>query len=165
MNIPMENYEPKDIKGNKHLLGVFEKEGEKFNRYTYDEFITQGAKKYAIKTKVKDDDGNIVPEIEITVAGVPKGNGSKALKDLNDFRDNYEFKASDTDKKTIIYLDDQEENYLIDEEGNRYLNTDKTGCCIIPCSYVLGKALEYAELLTDTSSKRARFREEVIENE
>ena len=165
MNIPMENYEPKDIKGNKHLLGVFEKEGEKFNRYTYDEFITQGAKKYAIKTKVKDDDGNIIPEIEITVAGVPKGNGSKALKDLNDFRDNYEFKASDTDKKTIIYLDEQEENYLIDEEGNRYLNTDKTGCCIIPCSYVLGKALEYAELLTDTSSKRARFREEVIENE
>lgn len=152
VKIPMEMYEPKDIKGNKHLLGVFECETKKGRRYTYDKFISQGAKKYAVEI-----DG----EIKITVAGVPKGNGSKALKDLNDFRDDFEFKAKDTGKKTIIYIDDQQQDTFIDCNGKEYTNNDKTGCCILPCSYILGKALDYAELLTDNSSKRAEYREEM----
>lgn len=162
LKIPMEMYEPKDIKGKRHLLGVFEHEKEnKDSKYSYLEFITQGAKKYA--TRYINDKGE--EEIEITVAGVPKGNGSKALKNLDDFRDDFLFKASDTDKKTLIYIDDQEENIVYDYLGNRYLNTDKTGCCIIPCSYVLGKAIDYAELLTDNSSQRAIFREELMNEE
>ena len=152
LKIPIENYEPKDIKGKRHLLGVFECETDKGNRYTYDEFITQGAKKYA--TRIKD-------KIKITVAGVPKGDGSKALKSLNDFRDKFIFKASDTGKQTLMYLDDQEEDTVIDKDGNKYINRDITGCCMIPCSYELGKSLDYCELLTDNSSKRAVFREEV----
>lgn len=162
LRIPMEMYEPKDIKGNKHLLGVFEHEKEnKDSKYSYLEFITQGAKKYA--TRYINEDGE--EEIEITVAGVPKGNGSKALKDLNDFRDNFLFKSSDTDKLTLIYIDDQDQNYVYDYLGNKYLNTDKTGCCFIPCSYVLGKAIDYADLLTDNSSQRAIFREELMNEE
>lgn len=156
LHIPMEMYEPKDIKGEKHLLGLFESETKKGRQYTYDSLITQGAKKYAVSV-----DG----EIKITVAGVPKGNGSKALKDLNDFRDDFEFKAKDTGKKTIVYLDDQEENTFIDKDGKIYTNKDKTGCCILPCSYVLGKALDYSDLLTDTSSQRAIYREEMNNNE
>lgn len=152
LHIPMEMYEPKDIKGEKHLLGVFECETKGTRKHTYDSMITQGAKKYAVSV-----DG----EIKITVAGVPKGNGSKALKDLNDFKDDFEFKASDTGKKTIVYIDDQQENYFVDCNGKEYLNTDKTGCCILPCSYVLGKALDYAELLTENSSQRAIYREEM----
>ena len=148
----MEMYEPKDIKGEKHLLGLFESETKKGRKYTYDSLITQGAKKYAV---------SIDGEIKITVAGVPKGNGSKALKDLNDFRDDFEFKAKDTGKKTIVYLDEQVENTFVDKDGKVFTNKDKTGCCILPCSYVLGKALDYAELLTDTSSQRAIYREEM----
>ena len=165
LQIPMEKYEPKDIKGEKHLLGVFEKEGEKYNKYTYDEFITQGAKKYAIKTKKMDKDGNMHDVIKITVAGVPKDEGAKALKDLNDFRDNFIFKSSDTGKQSIIYIDDQETDRMIDCNGVPYINTDGSGCCMIPCSYELGKSLDYCELLTDNSSKRAVFREEVSEYE
>ena len=152
VHIPMEMYEPKDIKGEKHLLGVFECETKKGRKYTYDSLITQGAKKYAV---------SIDGDIKITVAGVPKGNGSKALKDLNDFRDDFEFKAKDTGKKTIVYLDEQDIDTFIDCNGNEYVNKDKTGCCILPCSYVLGKALDYAELLTDSSSQRAIYREEM----
>ena len=59
----------------------FESETKKGRAYTYDEFITQGAKKYAVKI---DD------KIKITVAGVPKS-GGKALKSLNEFRDNFVF--------------------------------------------------------------------------
>lgn len=150
LNIPIENYKPKDIKGEEHLLGVFECETKKGDKYTYDEFITQGAKKYAIKRH---------GEVEITVAGVPKEKGANCLDDLNDFRDNFEFKSSITGKQTLIYIDEQEEDILIDCQGNVYLNTDKTGCCLIPCSYVLGKSYDYINLITEESSKRAIYKE------
>ena len=162
LKIPMEKYEPKDIKGEKHLLGVFECETKKWNKHTYDLFITQGAKKYAIKTKEIDEDtGELKEVIKITVAGVPKNKGARALKDLNDFRDKFIFKASDTGKQSIIYIDDQQVDKLIDDNGVEYINKDSTGCCMIPCSYELGKSLDYCELLTDNSSKRAVFKEEV----
>ena len=48
---------------------------------------------------------------------------------------------------------------LIDYLGNEYLVNDKSGCCIVPTTYVLGKALDYANLLSDNSSKRAIYKE------
>ena len=151
LNIPIEKYSPEDIKGEKHLLGVFECETNKGDKYTYDEFITQGAKKYAVKK-----DG----EIEITVAGVPKEKGAKCLTSLEEFRDNFLFKASITEKQTLIYIDEQEPDLLVDYQNNSYINTDKTGCCLIPCSYVLGKSYDYVNLITEESSKRAIYRED-----
>lgn len=150
LDIPIEKYSPKDIKGEEHLLGVFECETKKGDRYTYEEFITQGAKKYAVK-----QDG----KIKITVAGVPKKSGAKCLERLEDFKDDLVFKSSITGKQTLIYLDEQVPDDLVDYQGNSYHNTDKTGCCLIPCSYVLGKAFDYANLISDESSKRAIFKE------
>ena len=152
LNIPIEKYSPKDIKGDKHLLGVFECETKNNDPFTYKRFITQGAKKYA----TEDFKGNI----KITVAGVPKKTGAKCLNKLEDFKDNLLFKSSITNKQTIVYLDDQVENEVIDYQGNSYINTDKTGCCLIPCSYELGKAIDYANLISDESSKRAIFKED-----
>ena len=152
LNIPYDKYCPKDIKGEEHLLGVFDCETKKGDLFTYKKFITQGAKKYA----TEDFKGNI----KITVAGVPKKKGAKCIEKIEDFRDNLVFKSSITGKQTLVYLDEQEENTLIDYQGNFYLNTDKTGCCLIPCSYELGKALDYANLISDESSKRAIFKEE-----
>ena len=152
LNIPIEKYSPKDIKGEEHLLGVFECETKNNDPFTYKRFITQGAKKYA----VEDAKGNI----KITVAGVPKKTGAKCLKKLEDFKDNLLFKSSITGKQTIVYLDEQVENELVDYQGNIYKNTDKTGACLIPCSYELGKAIDYANLINDESSKRAIFKEE-----
>ena len=151
LNIPIEKYSPKDIKGEEHLLGVFECETKGDDKFTYKRFITQGAKKYAIE----DFKGNI----KITVAGVPKKKGAKCLEKLENFRDDLLFKSSVTGKQTLIYLDEQESNTLIDYQGNVYNNTDKTGCCLIPCSYILGKAFDYANLISDESSKRAIFKE------
>lgn len=151
LNISINKYQPEDIKGEKHLLGVFDCETKKGDKYTYESFITQGAKKYAV---LQDE------EIKITVAGVPK-RGAKALKNLDEFRDDFEFKSSITNKQTLIYLDDQEEDLLVDVDGNKYLNTDKTGCSLVPCSYVLGKALDYTNLISDESSKRAIYKEDL----
>ena len=151
LKIPIDKYQPKDIKGIKHILGVFECETKKGDLFTYKKFITQGAKKYA----VEDFKG----KIKITVAGVPKKNGANCLKKLEDFKDNLVFKSSITKKQTLIYLDEQNQNELLDYQGNSYLNTDKTGCCLVPCTYVLGKAIDYANLISDESSKRALFKE------
>lgn len=80
LDIDINKFKPKDTKGIEHCLGLFDNDGE------YEEFITQGAKKYAYTKwkkleKVKEKDNVIKKEdkralvLEITVAGVPKSRG------------------------------------------------------------------------------------------
>lgn len=142
-------YCPCDIKGNPHLLGVFECETGKGRSVTYDEFITQGAKKYACKI-----DGNIY----VTVSGVPKSGGAKCLKSLDEFRDDLVFDFEHTNKLTLAYNDDQIPVTITDYLGNTYTVTDKSGICMLPTTYKLGKALDYAELIGDSSTERAKFK-------
>lgn len=148
-NIDFNRYAPADIKGNKHLLGVFECETGKGRSVTYDQFITQGAKKYAYTV-----DG----EIHVTVSGVPKSGGAKCLKSLDEFRDDLVFDFEHTNKLTLAYNDDQMPVTLTDYLGNDYYVTDKSGICMIPTTYKLGKSLDYAELITDESTERAKFK-------
>lgn len=149
LNIPFENYAPEDSSGNPHLLGIFECETKSGRKYTYDKFITQGAKKYCVEVDGK---------IEITVSGVPKS-GAKCLSSINDFRDDLVFDYKYTNKKTIMYNDFQSPIDITDYLGVKYKVDDTTGCCILPTTYKLGKSLEYANLLIDNSSKRAKFKE------
>ena len=85
LDIPYEKFSPKDSKGERHILGVFDNDGQ------YDEFITQGAKKYAYtkwinKEKIKEDTnvqeikGKKAKILEITVAGVPKSRCTRFKK-------------------------------------------------------------------------------------
>lgn len=143
LNIDFDRFAPIDIKGKRRILGVFDHDEH------YDKFITQGAKKYAFE---------INGEIGITVAGVPK-EGAKALKRLKDFRDDFVFKYEDTNKHLFVYCEEQEKTLLVDYQGNECIIKDKTGCCLIPTTYILGKSLEYANLIDDDSSKRAIYKE------
>lgn len=170
LDIDINRYQPKDSKGEKHLLGLFDFDGH------YEEFITQGAKKYAVITKkkidkIKDSDGNFVDDvnvikieddlaycIEITVAGVPK-KGCKALKRLEDFKDDLVFRYKDTGKNMLFYVENQDNNLLIDDNGVKCIVNDISGCAIVPTTYVLGKSIEYANLISDDSSKRAVYKE------
>lgn len=150
LDIDFSKYEPKDKNGKKHLIGIFEKEGSKDFDFTYKEFITQGAKKYAYKTF--DD------KIKITVSGVPK-KGAKALKgDLNNFKDDLIFEYEDTGKNLLIYNDLQSNNIIVDYQGNSEERFDLTGACIVPTTYVLSKALNFRVALDEMSSKRAKFK-------
>ena len=143
LKLNVNKYAPSDIKGNKHMMGLFEKE------CNYDEFITQGAKKYAYIIDGK---------IHITVAGIPK-QGAKALNSLDDFRDDFVFNYSDTNKNLIMYTEEQSPIEVEDYLGLKYIITDKSGCCILPNTYKLSKSLDYANLISDDSSKRARYKE------
>lgn len=149
LHIPYEKYAPVDSKGKSHLLGIFECETDYGRQFTYDKFITQGAKKYCVE---------INNEIHITVSGVPKS-GSKCLKRIDDFRDDLIFDYKYTNKNTIVYNDSQIPIDIIDYKGIKYRVEDVSGCCLLPTTYKLGKALEYANLLTENSSNRAKFKE------
>lgn len=142
-------YAPSDIKGIPHLLGVFECETGKGRSVTYDKFITQGAKKYAYEI-----DG----EIHVTVSGVPKAGGAKCLKSLDEFRDDLVFDFEHTNKLTLAYNDDQIPVTITDYLGNTYEVNDRSGICMIPTTYKLGKALDYTELISEQSTERAKFR-------
>lgn len=152
LGIPFEKYSPTDKNGVPHLLGVFECETDKGRAYTYDKFITQGAKKYCV-----EKDG----ELEITVSGVPKSRGAKCLSKIEDFRDNLVFNYEITNKNTVMYNDNQYSIDLVDYKGVKCKVEDKSGCCLLPTTYELGKAFEYCELLTDQSSTRAKFKKEI----
>lgn len=143
LKLDKNKYAPSDIKGNKHMMGLFEKE------CNYEKFITQGAKKYAYEIDGK---------IHITVAGIPK-KGAAALKSLDDFRDDFVFNYNDTNKNLVLYTEEQSPIEVEDYLGLKYLITDKSGCCILPNTYKLSKSLDYANLISDDSSKRARYKE------
>ena len=146
-SIPFERFAPSDIKGHCHLLGVFECETGKGRDVTYDEFITQGAKKYAY---------SIDGEIHITVSGVPKKRGAECLSSLDDFRDDLVFDFEHTNKLTVAYNDSQKPVSITDYLGKQYIVNDKSGSCMLPTTYKLGKALDYADLI-DNSNERAKF--------
>ena len=173
-----ERYCPKDIKGNPHLLGVFECETGKGRSVTYDKFITQGAKKYAYELTIpkssfksaeelnkyikdnhynREDEDNFY-EIHVTVSGVPKDGGADCIKNINDFRDDLVFDFEHTNKLTLAYNDEQIPVEIKDYLGNVYTVRDKSGICLLPTSYTLGKALDYVELIGQQSTERAKFR-------
>ena len=163
LEIPIEKFAPEDSKGKKHIIGLFDFDG------FYEEFITQGAKKYAVTRYIENskisEDTNVIKKgkeksliLEITVAGVPKV-GAKALKSLKEFKDDFVFDFKDTNKNLLMYNDEMEEFNLVDYLGETMQVTDKYGCCLVPTTYVLGKSEEYASLISDESSKRAIYKE------
>lgn len=144
LKIPIEKFSPLDKDGNAHTIGLFDFDG------FYKEFKTLGAKKYAYI----DKDNNI----HITVSGVPK-KGAAALKNLDEFRNDFVFEYKYTGKNLIVYNDDQQEFNLTDYAGKKYAVKDRYGICIIPTTYKLGISDDYANLISDESSKHARYKE------
>ncbi len=85
--------------------------------------------------------------------------GAKGLKDLKDFKDEYIFKYEDTGKLLLSYCENQEPMYVKDYLGKEAFVTDKSGCCLVPTTYELGKAEDYMELIEEKSSERALYKE------
>ena len=85
--------------------------------------------------------------------------GSKALKKLDNFRDDFIFDFKDTGKLLMLYNDNQMKFNLKDYQGNNEKVIDKYGCCFVPTTYELGKSIEYADLISSESSNRAIYNE------
>ena len=64
-----------------------------------------------------------------------------------------------TNKNLLFYCEDMKEVVIKDYLGKEYKVNDKSGCCLLPNTYKLGKSLEYAELISEKSSKRSIYKE------
>lgn len=152
LDIDLKKFSPVDINGKKHTIGLFEKEfsSKKNKEFSYKEFITQGAKKYAYKT--------FENEVHITVSGVPKKGASALKNDLNNFKDNLVFNYEDTGKNLLIYNDFQNIITVTDYQNHITTINEKTGACLVPTTYELKKSLEYTTTLEELSSKRSKYK-------
>ena len=129
--LKLSGFTQKDIKGNSHTLGIFEQEK------SYKKFIAIGAKKYAYTDK--DD------HIHITVAGVPK-EGSKCLKSLEEFRDDFIFESKVTGKLQLFYNEEKNINLTVtDYKGKTRDINFSYGIGFVPCTYTLKKSSFYTE--------------------
>ena len=127
-----------DMNGKRHYIGLFEADGH------YDQFITQGAKRYAYKEGGK---------IGITVAGVSKKINEdtgisfavEELKTLDRFRVGMTWrKAGGT---ISVYNDADNIEYTDPETGNT-INITKN-VAIVPSTYVMTYSKDYRLLLNE----------------
>ena len=160
----LDMYKPKDQNGKEHLIGILECDG------IYNECLFMSSKKYIVEKTI--DNNKVNPEfqktikkyenkskvLEITVAGVPK-KAVKQLKSIDDFTDDLVFEYKYTGKNMLVYVDEQEPIILIDFNRHKEKVYDMSGCCLIPINHTLNESIEYEHLLSDDSSKRARYNE------
>lgn len=125
--IPMEDFEPKTIKGEPKLIGVWDFEG------TYDRFKTLGAKRYLVQ---HGDD------IEFTVAGVNK----KAIKEymletyglehiFDAFTRSLDIPKGRTGKLTHTYIDQEWQGRLVDYTGQPFDYYEKSSIHMEPAPF------------------------------
>lgn len=128
-----------DMNGERHYIGVFESDGH------YQQFITQGAKRYAYI----DDHG----KMGVTVAGVSKQINEETgktfaveeLKDLKRFKPGMKWvKAGGTQ---AVYNDADDFDYYDQETGNKVHISKNVS--IIPSTYVMLHSRDYALLLSE----------------
>lgn len=125
--IPMSDFEPETIKGEKKLIGVWDYEG------TYDKFKTLGAKRYLVQK------GN---DIEFTVAGVNK----KAIKEymletygldgvFDAFTRSLDIPAERTGKLTHTYIDREWQGEVFDYLGEKFPYFEKSSIHLEPAPF------------------------------
>ena len=125
--IPMSDFEPETIKGEKKLIGVWDYEG------TYDKFKTLGAKRYLVQK------GN---DIEFTVAGVNK----KSIKEymletygldgvFDAFTRSLNIPAERTGKLTHTYIDREWQGEVVDYLGQKFPYFEKSSIHLEPAPF------------------------------
>ena len=134
--INMGELQPKTIKGDTKLLGIWDNDG------IYDNFKTLGAKRYMYKQ------GN---DYHITIAGTSKHLGSEYIKSLNNpfdaFNDGLIIPPQFTGKLTHTYVDEIKHGVIIDYKGNAVDYTALSGIHLEQCEYNLGLASNYIDYL------------------
>lgn len=127
-----------DMKGIRHYIGIFESDGH------YDQFITQGAKRYAYSSDGK---------IGITVAGVSKKINEKTgisfaveeLKTLDRFRVGMRWKKAGG---TISVYNDGDDFDYTDPKSGKTIHIGKN-VAIVPSTYVMTYSKDYRLLLNE----------------
>lgn len=120
--------EPENNKGKKILLGAWDDEG------VYTRFKTLGAKRYMVEKN---------GEIKLTVAGLNKGKAIEYMKKeygdkvFENFEEGLYIPATNTNKLTHTYIDDEMNGVLTDYQGHTCEYHEKSGVHLSPADYTL----------------------------
>lgn len=133
LGISEDLYTPITSKGKMKRLGIMEREDDAVR------FKTLGAKRYAYET----EDG----AVHTTIAGLPKGAGTKKLKSIDDFTNKTVWNTKESNKNTAVYNDNQTWCDVVDMYGNTYTATDKYGVAIVPTTFDMTIGEEFEKFL------------------
>ena len=132
---------PKNIKGQKKQIGIWDNEG------VYDRFKTLGAKRYLFE---KDGD------LHLTVAGLSKRNGIEYMKKKcnNDFdkvfqmfNDELYIPKNETGKNTHTYIDTEKHFMIKDCYGKQCEVDTQSGIHLSKADFTLSISKQYGEFL------------------
>lgn len=141
-NIDITELQPKTIKGDIKLLGVWDDDGD------YKRFKTLGAKRYLYQ----DKDG-----YHITIAGTGKYSGGEYMKTLDDpfesFSNGLIIPSNYTDKLTHSYIDEKKKGIIVDYRGESVEYEVETGIHLEPCEYNLSLSSNYIDYLIGVVEK------------
>ena len=150
-NIDKSLFYPKDKKGNVHILGWFENDGN------YKKFKSYGSKKYCYY-----DECN---EFHVTVAGLKKNYVDvdgihPTITTMNEFQlaTNKHPKIGDKgvipNARTVHWhLNNQRPVILLDRDGKEYLSTAKKGLVMLNTNYTFGIDKDYDKLIHEVKDK------------
>lgn len=132
---------PKDIKGVRHHIGLFEVDGH------YDNFKTLGAKRYAV-----EKDG----EFKITVAGLSKKAASyiKEIGGMEAFVDGLTVPAEKSGRLTHTYSEETAHNLITDYLGNTCRMEQHGFIHLEPSPYVLTVSDDYTRFVQRVAEGR-----------
>lgn len=132
---------PKDIKGVRHHIGLFEVDGH------YDNFKTLGAKRYAVE---KGD------EFKITVAGLSKGAASyiKENGGMDAFIDGLTVPTEKSGRLTHTYSEETARNLITDYMGNTCPMEQRGFIHLEPSPYVLTVSDDYTRFVQKVAEGR-----------
>lgn len=132
---------PKDIKGVRHHIGLFEVDGH------YDNFKTLGAKRYAV-----EKDG----EFKITVAGLSKKAASyiKEIGGMEAFVDGLTVPAEKSGRLTHTYSEETAHNLITDYLGNTCEMKQVGFIHLEPSPYVLTVSDDYTRFVQRVAEGR-----------
>ena len=132
---------PKDIKGVRHHIGLFEVDGH------YDNFKTLGAKRYAVEKG---------GEFKITVAGLSKRAASyiKEIGGMKAFADGLTVPAEKSGRLTHTYSEETARNLITDYMGNTCPMEQHGFIHLEPSPYVLTVSDDYTRFVQKVAEGR-----------
>lgn len=132
---------PKDIKGVRHHIGLFEVDGH------YDNFKTLGAKRYAVEKN---------GEFKITVAGLSKKAASyiKEIGGMKAFVDGLTVPAEKSGRLTHTYSEETAHNLITDYLGNTCEMEQHGFIHLEPSPYVLTVSDDYTRFVQSAAEGR-----------
>lgn len=130
VGVTMDDLNPISPKGKQKHLGFWADDGD------YTEFVTLGAKRYCYRDRADK-------KLHITVSGVKKSQGVKALDDdIRNFNDDTVFGYGTSGATQIYYLTDQPSVVWNAGEDDEWTSDDKFGVALFPGTYTMSPIID-----------------------